>query len=327
MSPETAVIIPNRNGLQHLRECLSSLQAQTYEDFIVIFVDDYSTDDSVNFVKQHFPLVDIILLTVNNGPVKAINEGIQYAFKKYNPRYVALLNNDTVTDPGWLSRLTDKIESEKNIFAVTSNIKFYKQPELINSQGGTCNIIGEGYDINIFKKESEIKEIPCEVLYPSGGANLIKVSLLKITGLLDERYFNYCEDLDLGWRARLYGYKSVLCEQAIVFHKYSAYWKNYPAEKEYFNKRNALCTIIKYYNAINLMKAMCFLFWNYAAYPFWALFNVKGGLMKKLQYTIIPLKSIFWNLKNISRTLNMRANIQKQRKVDDKEIIEYMNRH
>lgn len=324
MKIETVVLIPNLNGKNHLKECLSSLFKQSYKKFKIILIDNNSIDNSVEYVKENFPNTDILQLNENQGFAKAINLGIRYSIKKYNPKYIALLNNDTKVDKNWLFYLTKSIESENKIAAVTSNMLFYNNPKMINSQGGACNIIGNCYDINIFKKIKDIKKFQKKVFYACGGAMLLKTIFLKNIGVFDGRYFTYCEDLDWGWRANLCGYKIIFCEKAEAYHKGSAYWKKFPLEKEYLCKRNSLCTIIKNYELKTLIKISPFLFWNYISYPIWALINKKIPFKEKTKFVLIPLKSVIWNIKNIKKTLKLRKNVQSNKKLENSSITKLM---
>lgn len=324
MEIETTVLIPNFNGEAHLAECLSSLFEQSYQKFKIIFIDNGSIDKSIEHVRNNFPDTDILGLNRNYGFAKAINIGINYSIKKYNPKFIALLNNDAKANKDWLYYLSKSIEFEPKIAAVASNMLFYDSPDIINSQGGTANIIGDGYDINIFRNLKDNNKIQEKVLYPCAGATLLKTARLKEIGIFDERYFAYCEDLDWGWRANLYGYKIIFAEKAIVYHKKSASLRDDNCKKEYLCKRNSLCTIIKNYQLKTLMKMMPFLFWNYLTYPLWALKNKKFPFRKRFEFALIPLKSLSWNIKNIKNSLKLRKTIQLKRRIKDLEIFKLM---
>ena len=322
---ETTVLIPNYNGLEHLNECLSSLKTQTYKNFKTILIDNNSKDDSIKFTKANFPEVEILKLNKNEGFAKAINLGIKHSLDKFNPKYVALLNNDTKTDKNWLKSLTKAIKSEANIAAVSSNMLSYYNPKLIDNQGSSCNKIGEGIGI----KEAKTKEI----LAPCFGAALIKTEALKEIGLPDERYFAYMEDLDWGWKANLLGYKLIFEKNAIVYHKISSTSKKTPIKKVYLCKRNALTTIIKNYNKENLKSSIKSTLKNYKDFTLYHLLNKnldgkvieemyqnQPTLSKRLNYSLIPLRSAIWNTLNLKKTLKKRKEIQSQRKIPDSKI-------
>lgn len=320
MKVETTVLIPNYNGKEHLKECLTSLRKQSYSKFKVILLDNNSTDSSSQYVKNNFPEVDVLSFDKNHGAI-VNNKGIEYSLRKYRPKYISILNNDTKTDKDWLKHLVQSIEAEKRIAAVASNMLFYDNPDMINSQGCTCTSIGDGYDINMNRKLEDSLENHSEVLYASTGAILIKASALRKIGVFDDRYFIYSEDLDWGWRANMLGYKIIFSEKAMVYHKGSAYWKHKPLKKEYLCKRNALSTIIKNYELRTLLKISPRLFWNYATYPIWVFISKNVHPGERIRFALIPLKSASWNIINLKTTLKLRTKVQNARKAGDSEIM------
>lgn len=333
MKPETIVIIPNFNGIAHLEECLSSIFNQSYKRFKVLLIDDFSSDKSLDFVKINFPKMEIIKLNSNSGFTKSMNIGIIYSIKKYSPKYISLLNNDTRVDKDWLKYLVNAIKRDDKIAAVASNMLFYENPEIINSQGAIGNFIGIYHDINIYKRNKEIKENKIEIIAPCFGATIISVDLLKKIGLPDEDYFSYYEDVDWGLRANIFGFRIIFEKNAIVYHKGSATWKKFNFRKIYLCRRNSLLTIIKNYEFKNLVKV----FLPFLTYSF--MFSVgqivnhkfqdgkirkinekSSSYLESLKYASISLSSIIWNLSNLSKTLKKRREIQKKRKIKDREI-------
>ncbi len=333
MKYKTTILVPNFNGQQHLKDCLTSLAKQSYKEIKTVFIDNASKDKSVQYVKDLPGLdIDILCLDRNYGFAHAINNGVKYCIENYNPKYIALLNNDTKVDKNWLKYLIKAIESESNIAAVASNILFYDNPEIINSQGATSTIIGDGYGINMFKRREDIKRFPKKVIFACGAAMLLKTESLNEIGLFDDRYFAYNEDLDWGWRANLFGYKIIFAEKAIVYHKFGASWKKYALQKTYLCKRNGLCTVIKNYELKTLIKIIPLLFINYTYFSIGYLLNrkienfrlvplVKNlGFCTRFKYVFIPTRALIWNIANFKKTLTLRKQIQPKRKIADSEI-------
>jgi len=237
---ETVVLIPHYNNKHILDECLSSLREQTYRNFKTVVVDDGSTDDSVNYLKEKFPEVDVLALNKNSGFAKAVNAGIRYILKKYNPLFLAPLNNDTRVDQNWLAALLKRARSNEKIAAVTSNMLFYNHQNVINSQGGTLDWNGDGYDVNFGIGRDKGKRESGPVLSACWGAALINADALKEVGLLDEAFKAYFEDLDWSWRANILGYRILFEPAAVVYHKHSASYQGAPYQKLYLCKKNAL---------------------------------------------------------------------------------------
>lgn len=335
MSNKTVALIPNYNGIEFLNECLSSLLTQTAPIFKIILIDDCSTDDSINYVKINFPGIEILPLDFNGGFTKAINEGIKYSLNEYRPDFIVLLNNDTKTEPDCLNYLIKAANKESKIAAVASNMLFYHQPGIINSQGGTINIFGHAKDINRNSNRLQTDESSKFILSPCFGAALLKTEYLCDIGLPDERYFSYYEDVDWGWRANILGYKVIHEPRAIVYHHGSGTWKNQSLKKNYLCQRNLLCTVIKNYELGNLLVALIGIFF----YQFRISFDYLNGiriingkirfiyrkvpLISRLKLAFSPLSLLIWNLKNIRQTLAFRQEIQKMRRVSDHDIFRY----
>jgi len=131
----TSIIIVNWNGKHHLDVCLSSIFNQTYKDFNVIFVDNGSTDDSVEYVKNNFSEVNIIECKKNYGFAEGNNIGIRQALKNPEVKYIVTLNNDTETDKDWLKQLIEVAEKDEKIGAVSSKMLFFNQRNVIDSAG------------------------------------------------------------------------------------------------------------------------------------------------------------------------------------------------
>src|SRR5829696_8209393 len=125
------VVIPNWNGERFLELCLGSLRDQSFRDFETILVDNGSTDGSLSFVRERFPWVKTIALGGNKGFAKAVNAGI----KASATEFVALLNNDTEQDPGWLGSLISAAERypESGLFA--SKLVDFHDREVLDGAG------------------------------------------------------------------------------------------------------------------------------------------------------------------------------------------------
>jgi len=104
--PKVTVIIPNWNTQRWLPGCLGGLRAQSFQDFRVLLVDNGSSDNSLEWVKQHYPEIEILAFAENRYFAKAVNAGIQQSCSEY----IALLNVDTVPQPDWLASLVEVME-------------------------------------------------------------------------------------------------------------------------------------------------------------------------------------------------------------------------
>ena len=213
---QVTVVIPNWNGSKYLEKCLDALLAQQGV-FDVIVVDNGSTDSSVKILEEKYPQVQAILLSENTGFCHACNLGMEAA----ETTYVILLNNDTEVLPGFVENLVKAIEKDENIFSVSAQMLQIQNPELIDSAGDMYTIMGWGYSRGK-GKPAEDYDKAVKIFSACGGAAIYRKSILDKIGFLDENHFAYLEDMDIGYRARIYGYRNIYEPKAKVVHAGSA---------------------------------------------------------------------------------------------------------
>ena len=211
MEIKTTIIIPNYNGLSFMEPCFESLKEQTIRDFKVLVVDNGSTDGSVEWLKEH--RIPSIFLKENTGFSGAVNTGIRAA----DTPYVLLLNNDTRVEPGFVAAMERAMDQSPKIFSVSSRMIQMYHPELLDDAGDMYSILGWAYQrgvgrsVNLYQKS-------CRVFSACAGAAIYRRAVFDEIGLFDELHFAYLEDIDVGWRAKLYGYDNVYCPDAAVYH-------------------------------------------------------------------------------------------------------------
>lgn len=210
-----SVIIPNLNGKVHLAECLDALQAQTFTDFEIIFVDNGSTDGSIEFVAKHYPNIHRVAHATNTGFAGGVNSGIKVASGKY----IALLNNDAIAHPSWLTELVKAMDVAD---IAGAKMLYYSDHHEIDTTGDFISKWGLAYPRGRNQTDSDKYSGYPAIFSACGGACIIKRSVLDEVGLFDEDFFAYYEDTDMGFRARLAGYKVVLAPKAEVYHHVGA---------------------------------------------------------------------------------------------------------
>lgn len=213
---QVTVIIPNWNGKKYLEKCLDALLAQQGV-FDVIVVDNGSTDGSAQLLSEKYPNVGRILFEENTGFCHACNEGI----KACDTPYVILLNNDTEVLPGFVEHLVKAMEGDEKVFSVGAQMLQIQDNSRIDSAGDMYTILGWGY-CRGKGKPAENYDKPVKIFSACGGAAVYRRSILEEIGLLDENHFAYLEDMDLGYRARIYGYTNLYEPSAKVIHAGSA---------------------------------------------------------------------------------------------------------
>lgn len=214
--PEVAVLIVNFNGYAMLKDCLESLEKQTYprEKTRVLVVDNDSQDGSPRRLAEEFPWVHVVEAGKNLGFAGGNNLGIE---KTHEP-FVALLNNDTVVDPDWLRTLVLALQQAPGAGAATSKIMFKNIPGVINNVGLNLYADGSGGDRGFQEPDRGQYEESVEVFGACGASVLLRRAMLEEIGLFDERFFMYYEDLDLSWRARQRGWAITYVPTSLVHH-------------------------------------------------------------------------------------------------------------
>lgn len=210
---KAAVIIPNYNGMTYIRGCLDSLRQQSVQDFSVILVDNGSTDGSREIVQKEYPWVQLVCLPENTGFCGAVNRGIQAV----DEPYVILLNNDTVAEPDFVKELVEGICRHRKAFACAAKMLQASDSRLIDDAGDLYTALGWAVARGKDKPQEQYQKEE-QIFSACGGAAIYRRQLLLGMGLFDEEHFAYLEDLDIGYRARLYGYENWFLPKARVIH-------------------------------------------------------------------------------------------------------------
>ena len=239
---KVSVIIPNWNGLRFLQVCFDSLAAQTYQDFAVYLVDNGSADDSLAYIKSHYPDINIIALPENYGFSAAINAGINGS----KGELVAALNNDTASDPKWLEEIVKVMDSRPDIGFCASLLLDFKDRTVIDSFGDNYSLIGLSGKVASGKDYRVAGDEPTEVFSAGAAASVYRRSMLDKIGYFDEDFFCYMEDVDISIRAQLAGYRCLAIPTAKVFHIGSASTGgDMSAFSLNMTAKNLICVLIK----------------------------------------------------------------------------------
>lgn len=215
-----SVVIPNYNGLEHLKTCYDSLKKQCYRNFIVILSDNGSKDDSVKYTKEQFPDSAVIEIGYNSGFAKAVNEGIKYSLKNIKADYIFLLNNDIELAPDFLQTAVNTFAQnpEASMLAVKM-LNYFERTKIddcgdfIKANGGSPFARGHSETDNGQYDKREYIFGAC------AGAAFYKPEIFNNIGFFDETFFAYYEDIDFSFRAQLAGYKCIYEPKAVCYHK------------------------------------------------------------------------------------------------------------
>lgn len=210
---EVTVVIPNYNGMGYLKECLDTLKVQSYQDFQVCLVDNGSSDGSTDFVKEQYPWVRILSLSRNYGFCRAVNEGIRAA----DTPFVFLLNNDTRIHEDCIGELLEGMKRHPRCFSCQARMVKMQEPDLLDDGGDYYCALGWAF---AYGKDRPYADYLTErrIFAACAGAAMYRRNLFEQIGFFDEAHFAYLEDIDVGYRARIYGYENWYIPDAVVWH-------------------------------------------------------------------------------------------------------------
>lgn len=249
--PKVSIVILNWNNYPETSNCLEKIRKLTYPNYRIIIVDNGSTDGSgKQLAEQHS--YEVIFNDENVGFAAGANVGIEKALSE-GSEYVLLLNNDAYPKNDFLTPLVDSIQKRDHV-AIVGPIQY----------DFSGNIFYAGADLNEYTITSRIynKPISMEECYQtdwvSGGAMLISSKFIESHGKLEESFFFGMEDVEMSYRARKQGWKTLVVPTAKVYHKVGGSAGNSNAFRYYHSTRNRLVFIDMYLTNIKLASATIF---------------------------------------------------------------------
>lgn len=253
--PTVTVIVLNYNGLKHLKDCFSSLTQTDYpaERLELMLVDNASTDRSIEYIQTHYPQVRIVCTEENVGFGSGNNLGAREA----TGQYVVFLNNDMWVDTQFIRELVKAIQSAPDVVCAGAKILNWDGTRF-DFAGSAAHFAGYAYQVGMGKPftPDQFAEIQ-PILFACGGAMMIDRQVFLNVGGFDDDYFAYYEDLDLGWRLWLLGYRVLFTPDAIAHHRHHGTIGSFAEyRRRVLFKRNALYSVIKNYSAENLGKVL-----------------------------------------------------------------------
>lgn len=253
---KTTVIIPNYNGKEYLRQCLLSLAECRPSDFHTIVVDNGSTDGSVELLKEEFPQIEAVLLSENTGFAPAVNRGLEQT----KTPFALLLNNDTTVEPDFVKQMENALEQKKNAFSVSAKMLMMSEPALLDGAGDLYCALGWAFALGKGKKASENYTKSAKIFSGCGGAVIYRIDILNEIGLFDESHFAYLEDVDIGYRAKIYGYRNYYEPSAVCYHAGSGFsGSRYNEFKVNLSSRNSIYLILKNMPLLQILLNLPFL--------------------------------------------------------------------
>lgn len=247
MSAKVAVVILNWNGKSLLKQYLQSVVKYSLGCDIVV-ADNGSTDDSIEFLKNNYPMVKIIKLDKNYG----FTGGYNRALAQLDNEYFVLLNDDVEVTKGWINPVIKLMDSDDKIAICQPKLLSYLNKdtfEYAGAAGGYIDYLGYPFCAGrVFEKlEKDFGQYNQvrEIFWASGAAMFVKSKVFKLLGGLDEDFFAHMEEIDFCWRAKNLGYKVMYCPDSRVYHYGAGTLKKSSSKKTFLNFRNNLLLLYK----------------------------------------------------------------------------------
>jgi GT2 family glycosyltransferase len=244
---ELSIALLNYNGQDHLKTYLPSV-VKFSEPYPIILIDNGSEDQSVSWVLENFPTVEIICFEENYGFCGGYNKALQLI----DSEYVVLLNTDVRVTENWISPVLDYLKAKPQIKAAQPKILDDKRPEYFEYAGGAGGYLDQlaypfcrGRIFETLEKDQGQYNDNRLVSWASGSCLFVDRAYYLELGGLDERFFAHMEEIDLCWRIWNTGYQVGFCGASNVYHLGGGTLNKANARKTYLNFRNGLSILMK----------------------------------------------------------------------------------
>ncbi len=251
---KVAVVILNFNGKYFLEKFLPGI-IQHSAPYPVIIADNKSSDDSIQYTRQHFPQVQIIENVDNYGYAKGYN----LALKKVEAEYYVLLNSDVEVSPQWITPIIDLMDKDPKVAACQPKILDYNKRntfEYAGASGGFIDAYGypfcRGRMFNSLEEDLGQYNATKEVFWATGACLFVRSSAFHQVGGLDDHYFAHMEEIDLCWRLKNFGYSVYVVPDSVIYHIGGGTLNKLSKRKTFLNFRNNLTTLTKNHPPENL---------------------------------------------------------------------------
>ncbi len=245
---DTAVVILSYNGTKWHELFFPTIVAEAHTGYDVVLADNASTDNTLEYVQEHFPSVKTLRITENHG----FANGYYEALKQIKAKYYILLSADFEVTKGWFPPLRNAMEADPQMAACQPKIRYWKEREMFEyagAGGGFMDNFGylfcRGRIFFDIEKDNGQYDDDIEVFWASGGCFMVRSELYHKVGGLDNELYAHMEEVDLCWRLKNIGHKIGYIGSSTVFHVGGSVISYGSSQKLYYNFRNNLVLLIK----------------------------------------------------------------------------------
>ena len=312
--PKVSVIIVNYNGARYLERCLQALRQQVVAPHEIIIVDNASSDNSIEIVRN-FPEVKWLPQNQNLGFARGNNVGV--AATDLASEWIALLNGDAFAEPEWLMNLLVATQQFPEFDAFACKLLNAANPAILDGQGDAYHISGRAFRIGFGKPVPDHQETCHEVFSPCAAAALYRRSAFDKIGGFDEQFFCYLEDVDLGFRLRLAGYRCLYVPSSVAQHVGSGSTGGQHSDfSAYHGHRNLVWTYVKDMPSV--------LFWFFL--PLHLLMNIAGIVKCAMRGQLKVVLRAKWDaLLGLPEMWGKRRQIQQNRSTKWNELLRVLS--
>ncbi len=245
--PKVAVVILNWNNKYFLEKFLPSVYNSNYPNVEFVIGDNASSDDSIAFVRECYPLIRVVQNDKNYGFAGGYNKILQ----QVEAEYYVLLNSDVEVTNNWIEPVIYMMESEGYAAAQPKILSYHHKEtfEHAGAAGGFIDVFGypfcRGRIMQITEKDSGQYNQEEEIFWATGAALFIRSSAWKEVGGFDADFFAHMEEIDLCWRLKKEGYRIGYCPKSTVYHVGGGTLNASNPKKTYLNFRNNLVMLQK----------------------------------------------------------------------------------
>lgn len=307
--PLVTVIVVNYNGGPMVCQCLDALEQQAFRDFATIVVDNNSSDNSLVTIRKKYPYITTLSLQKNLGFAGGVNHALHQSVLG---QMVALLNPDAFPSPDWLENLVASAHRYPRYAAFGSRMYGDNEKLWLDGVGDAYHVSGLPWRQGHGKANTAVYDEEAEIFAPCAAAALYRTEALQQVGGLDEDLFLYVEDIDLGFRLRLAGYRSLYIPSANVLHVGSAFVGKHSDLQIYHGHRNLVWVFVQ----------------NMPGLLFWAFLpaHIALNLVTLVWFTLRGKGPVIWRSKRdawlgLPLAWRKRAKIQARRTASIRDIL------